>query len=120
MKGNLDEEGEYRVYVLDNKKLRSPRANRYLWFCYGIIADHIGYEPETVHELMKAKHNVQTIKIGQYLEEIPGSTAIMNSTDFAHYVDKVRQWASEMLGLHIPLPNEIPDDDLLEIINQGK
>jgi hypothetical protein len=38
---------------------------------------------------------------------IPRSTSTLSTVEMEEYLSKIRQWASEFLGVYIPLPNEI-------------
>lgn len=92
------------------KDQRSVRANSYLWVVYGYIAEETGDSPEDVHEFMKAKFlGHRTIRLNDKrgaMEEqvVVGSSAALTSGDFYDYVEKVRLFAAEWLGLSIPDP----------------
>lgn len=50
----------------------------------------------------REKFNMLTEEVE--LEEV--RTKDMTSIEFTHYIDRIRQWAAEELGLEIPDPNE--------------
>lgn len=92
---------------------RSLPQNSYYW---GIVIreitirlhelGHQGIEDETVHELMKLKFNHELVindATGEYME-LPKTTTDLTKTEFAEYVDRIRQWASEFLSINIPDP----------------
>lgn len=95
-------EGRY-VLTLAREK-RSNRFNAYLHgVCYKLIADHLGYTTDEIHEALKEKFRSR--------EDVSTGLTIIRSTitdtdDFAEYVRQIREWAHGFLGLYIPEPNE--------------
>jgi hypothetical protein len=89
---------------------RTPQANRFYW---GVVVDHIanciGESAEDTHELLKAqflpKRSIELLG-GQGLE-MPPSTRALSVEEFASYIERVRVWASQFLGLSIPDANEV-------------
>jgi hypothetical protein len=93
---------------------RSSPQNRYY---FGVVVKeitlrlrelgHTWIQDEDVHELMKLKFNYEQI-VSEHGEvmELPKSTAMLTKTQFAEYVDRIRMWASDFLGLEIPDPNQ--------------
>lgn len=94
---------------------RSARANRYLWgVVYAAIAEDTGQEPESIHEAMKERFLVKTdivfvnAKTGEMEEHrVVGSSAGLKVSEFYQFVENVRLFAGEWLGLRIPDPNEV-------------
>ena len=93
---------------------RTSKQNAYLWAGpYRVISDCTGFTPDEVHEMMKAKFNrrfkeVVNKQTGEVEEiEFAGSTTKMTTVEFSEYVEKIIAWASEFLGVVIPLPGEI-------------
>lgn len=93
---------------------RSNPANRYYW---GVVIreitirlrelGHQWLKDEDVHDMMKLKFNYEQIvsEQGEVLE-LPKSTSTLTKTQFAEYVDKIRMWAADFLGINIPDPNQ--------------
>jgi hypothetical protein len=103
----------YVLAVRPEKLTRSIRANAYLWaVCYAAIADHTGYTVEEVHEYCKRrwlpKHLAIAGRNGELVGEdvIGGSTAELDTHDFAEYVTKIKAWALDDLGVYIPEAGE--------------
>ena len=103
------------VTVTKHQAGRSLRANAYLWgVVNAILADYTGYTPDEMHECLKRKFLPKTLalanKNGELIGEevIGGSTAKLNTSDFADYVTRIKAWAMDQLGVYIPDPNE-PD-----------
>ncbi len=110
----------HRVYVLDRKKLRSSSQNRYYW---GVILDslaqHTGIEVHEMHELCKHKFNLKTNHIDGVVYEWGGSTKLLNTKMMTDYIEQIRTWANVELDLNIPEANELSDETILELMNQG-
>jgi hypothetical protein len=98
------------------KKRRSLNQNAYLWsVVYGQIAEAFrqhgnNVDADDVHAYLKDNvgklRQVFVTPDGEVLTG-PGSTAKLSTTEFEVYVEKVRAWAAEKLGISIPLPNEV-------------
>ena len=108
-------DGLYRVSVASARKGRSNDQNGYLWGCvYPMVLEGLigaGWEDftdcEQVHELCKQKFASRDIvnrNTGE-VATLPSSTTEMDTVQFSAYVDSVRDWASEFLGVSIPDPN---------------
>lgn len=98
-------EGEIQLLVEKRKKIRSNDQNRYYWgVVIPLVADTVGYDKESAHEalriqfLMDRSQKLATLK----------STSDLSTMEFEEYLKKIRQWASEYLGVYIPDPNEAP------------
>lgn len=89
---------------LATARARSSQANRYLFgVVYRLIADHLGYSVDEIHDAMKVKFRSR--------EDVSTGLTVVRSTrtgsdDFWAYVDEVRHWSHTFLGLYIPDPNE--------------
>lgn len=115
----LDDQ-RYRVFVLDAKKLRSSSQNRYYWgVVLQAIAQHTGIEVHEVHEIMKQKFNLKTDHIDGKVYEWGGSTQLLDTKTMSEYIEQIRAWASTELDCYIPEANEMPDELIIELINQG-
>jgi hypothetical protein len=74
---------------------RSDQQNKYYHgVVVSMIADHLGYEKEEMHELLKKQFKVE-------------STARLKTAEFKEYVDDIVRWAASDLGIPIPDPHEI-------------
>jgi hypothetical protein len=96
-----------RVQVRVEKEVRrrSLNQNQYYWgVVLKLIADHIGAETEEIHDALKYQFAAKRF-IGNLVA--PASTKRLDTIDFEAYLEKVRRWAVEELGVVIPLPNEV-------------
>jgi hypothetical protein len=99
----------------ERKRKRSLSQNAYLWaVVYGRIVEVFrehgnNVDAEDVHAFCKDQigklKQVFVTPDGEVLTG-PGSTAKLGTMEFEVYLENVRAWAAEMLGLAIPLPNE--------------
>lgn len=104
---------EIEVIFRLKKKHRSDPQNRYYW---GVVVEMIRagmkemgdtVTPDQVHEFLKWRF-LRVSKIdestGEVLYEYAGSTAKLKTVEFSEYIEKCCQFAAEMLGVSIPLP----------------
>ena len=95
------------VTVLEHEETRSTRANAYYWAC--VIAkacEHTGDEPEDFHDEMCARFLTRRqITITDYATGaaeqvvIPGRSSKLPIANFYHFVEQVRQFIGEFLGV---------------------
>ena len=104
---------EIEVLFRLKKKHRSDPQNRYYW---GVVVEMIRagmkemgdiVTADQVHEFLKWRF-LRVSKIdegtGEVLYEYAGSTAKLKTVEFGEYIEKCCQFAAEMLGVSIPLP----------------
>ena len=98
----IDADHPIEVIIREQPKKRSSLANRYYWSVINQIASDAWvedrqYTPDVWHEYAKRKH-LGTI-------ELPGggimaiSTADLDVSEFAQYVERVEAWAATELGV---------------------
>jgi hypothetical protein len=118
---NAENKTEFKLYLQNNagKKSvlkvkrhsakRSDPQNRYYWsvVCKK-IGDHLGYDSEEIHEILKSKFNAKVLDVKEG-EQIAygGSTTKLSKTDFMLYLDEIKRWSMIEFGLYIPDPNEV-------------
>lgn len=105
-------DGEFIVTITPRKAARSIQANRYYWgVVVELIAEHTGYTPDEIHELLKAKFLPKRLAVcdgngevqGEFV--IGGSTTKLNKIEFGEFISSIRLWASESLQVVIPDPD---------------
>lgn len=98
---------EVEIEVRKRRSRRSTDQNAYWW---GVVIPHIaeytGYTHDEAHEALKVKFLGQE-DVSRGLVRV-GSTAKLNTQEFAALVDRVLLWAAEELGVVIPLPEKEP------------
>ncbi len=109
-------DGFYKVTIKKMHHSRSNQQNRWLWgqiyprILHGLI--DAGWEnvttEEQVHEMCKvmfAGTDIVNPNTGE-ITTIPNRTSEMDTVTFSLYCMQLRMFASDMLGITIPEPNE--------------
>lgn len=110
------EDGIYKVTIKPNKR-RSLRQNAYYHAVVCVMVAeglrNIGYrevrDGEDAHGVLKSlflKKKEINEETGEVLTEREGSTKKLTTGEMEEYLDRVRQWAVEYLGISIPLPGQ--------------
>jgi len=87
---------------LDKQLIRTLPQNSLYWGCYiKIIADHLGYFPDELHEEFKSMFNPKDSKF-QPGKKIAGTTTRMNRKDFTEYLEKIKIWAMREQNISLP------------------
>lgn len=109
----LREGWEVEVQVVRLQATRSSQANRFYWgVVIAELSRYTGYTPDELHDLMKCKFLPKDRAFldgnGEVVEAfvIGGSTRGLDTSEFAAYVNAIRDWASSALGLYIPDADE--------------
>lgn len=119
---SLDEQTAWKVTVEPARSTRTDAQNNYLWAVANkMISDATGYEAEEVHEYLcgqhfgwKDKRVPKTPRNPDGVESVPrrtttrneqGKRNVLNTKDFADYVDFVQRFAAKKLSLFIPDPD---------------
>ena len=69
-----------------------------------MIADHLGYFPEELHEELKLKFNPKDSKI-TLGARVGGTTTRMKRKEFNEYLEKIKIWAQVEHGIALPEQN---------------
>lgn len=104
-------DGEVLIRIERLRATRSMPQNKWYWgVIVQMLADHTGYTPDEMHEVLKAKFIPKRFAVcdgnGEVRDElvIGGSSAVLNTVEFGEYCEAIRQWAAADLGLDIPDP----------------
>ena len=100
------ENGDEVVCIVRKKQKKPSNAqNRYYWgVIVKAISDYTGHTDEEIHSLLKWKFLKKRDEKG--LEYVP-STMDITAREREQYHEDCRRWGVVVLGLSIPLPNEI-------------
>ena len=98
------------VTVVRQQHNRTMSQNRYY---HGVvvseIAGYIGESSEETHEALKARflpaRHVELLD-GKTLD-MPASTRLLSVDEFSAYIEQVKAWAAQWLGLSIPEPGQV-------------
>lgn len=101
------------IVVMSDINKRTIQQNEYYWGCVvPIIASDLGYDIETMHDVLKHKFLKKTKEFinnkGQKEEfEKTISTTKLTTKQFVDYIESIKRWASEFLNIYIPEAGEI-------------
>ena len=93
---NLDLSKRWRVNISEDKAVRSLEQNERLWSLYGSIANYIGEDPQTVHELMGYKFLRYQTEIAGNPVELIRSTTKLDTKQMTEYQENIERWASQL------------------------
>lgn len=112
-----DRVGERVTLTIDKfKDRRSVRANAYYWgVVLKLIAEHSGHTPQDLHDALSEKFAPGEQKQMEFVNTFTGEieelttdsrrTSKLSMHDFYEYVEHVRVWASEWMGVETPDPD---------------
>ena len=105
-------QGRVSVTVESEESTRSDRAHRYYFgVVLKLIAEETGHTIDDLHEVFKSEWNSKTLlwtdpATGEMTEKrIPQTTTKLKVSEFFDYVEHVRHYAAESLGIVTPDPN---------------
>lgn len=104
-------------YILEIKKSvkhRSLPQNKYYWgvvIC--LFSQATGYTSEEAHQTLAGYH-LKYEKDGKYFIT---STTKLDTLSFDQYLEKCRLFMWHELSIHVPLPNEVTDDFIIQMDN---
>jgi hypothetical protein len=107
-------EGKDVSLTIDKSTKRSNKQNSYYWsgvipiIQYGLQQVGVKMSAEQTHDLLKYKFLVEDVCTddGEVLFQTLGSTTKLNTIKFNEYIESIREWAMEYLGIEVPDPNE--------------
>jgi hypothetical protein len=92
------------VIIRKPKTKRSDLQNNYYWgVVLEILSKELGYDQDELHEILKYKFLKIESTLGM---EYIRSTTKLTTGEFEEYLEKIKRWAAEFLGINIPNPNE--------------
>ena len=90
----LDFTKRWKVNISEEKTVRSLEQNERLWALYGSVANHLGEDPTTIHQLMGYKFLRYQTEIAGNAVELVRSTTKLDSKQMAEYQENIERWAS--------------------------
>lgn len=100
---------DIQVDIKEYKRDRSLAQNRLMWSWYGVIGKDLGYDPEDLHEEMKARVLGVERRMVQGPEGsielvIPKSTSKLKVNEMSRFLEAIEVLASS-LGITLPHPD---------------
>lgn len=106
---------EIRIEVKKKKKDRSLSQNAYLWsVVYSVALEgfrHFGntMNIDDVHEYFKneflSNRNIVINSDGE-VKRLPGTTTTLSTSDMSDYIENIKVFVLQNMGVQIPSPNE--------------
>ena len=98
-----------QLVMVTAEKLRKHRTDDQSRYYRGVvlktIADNCGYrgseEIEALHQEMRRRFLPKRGCLN-----IPVSTTCLNTQEMTDYIETIRDWAAQELGIYVPAPNE--------------
>lgn len=103
--------------VVKRKKIRSLEQNKYYWGVVVLmIAEQMGEDKETVHEILKNKFNpIRVVLPDQTISEYGGETKKLDTKQFGEYISLIKRWSFEFMEITIPEPNQLSETFLIDL-----
>lgn len=112
-----DRRPPFKVFIQEMPSQRTVDQNAYYFgVVCKIIGDYTGETVEEVHRRMKRYFRVEYYLKGKEWVFGVKSTTLDGITDFWDYVNKVCWYAQSFYEITIPLPNEVPVNDMEIVI----
>lgn len=106
-------DGNYTVTVEKRKKKRSNSQNSYYWLLVAMIRDRLidlghDVDSETTHEMLKGRllYSEMIDENSGEIIKIPRSTKKLGTSEFMDYIEDVKRFSAEVIGLVLPDPND--------------
>ena len=106
-------DGPVTVRIERKRATRSQQANAYYWVAViAALEEHTGMDPDDLHLYLKARFLPKTLAIangnGEIVDEfvMGGSTTKLDILQFHDYIQRIKQWALDSLGVLIPEPTD--------------
>src|SRR3990167_7206495 len=88
------------------RRIRTDPQNRWYWGCVlALMEQTTGHTKEELHEAMKVRFNMRTVRVGSKIILIPDTTTELSTADFSAFCEKVRMFAATELNIVIPDPD---------------
>ena len=101
-------EGKDVEIVVKKRGKNKNRQYRYLYsVVYQCIADNSGMSIDEVDYAMKLKFYFEYNTVLKIRMPKKKSDSFFNTGEFTKFIENVRKWAMDFLGVRIPEPNEV-------------
>lgn len=99
-----DLKGEYVIKIKKRSRGRSIQENRYYWgVCLAYIEDYTGVDKAILHDVFKNRF----IPLVKFADDYRLTTTDLTHEQVWEFINMVRLWAKDFLGLAIPDPDGV-------------
>lgn len=108
------ESGFYVIEIQKSKSKRSLNQNKYYWgVIVTLFAEHTGYTSNESHQELAGMF----LKYDKDGKPFTRSTTELNTKEFEKYAEQCRFFMSQEWGINVPLPNEITEEQWMQLQN---
>lgn len=112
--GYIKPGNSYIIEIQWAKSKRSLNQNSYYWgVIIDLFAQNTGYSKDESHQELTSMF----LKYEAHGKPFVRSTTSLDTKEFEDYAEKCRVWMNDMLGIHVPLPNEVTEEFLMQMKN---
>jgi hypothetical protein len=104
---SLLKNGEYTLSITKKINKRTPDQNRLMWLWFSCIGHNVGMHHIKVKEAICAHLSTEEVEIEGKRYKVPISTSKLNKEQFTSFLEQVKMWAHETLGLDLPEPSDL-------------
>lgn len=94
-----------KIELKEIKPSRSTSQNSYIHACFSMISIETGYTLEEIKVLLKQTYGSDLVYVKNNQKFIR-STRDLDSSQMSKFIDWIRHFSSEQIGLYIPTPEE--------------
>ena len=106
-KGLIPEGKRFEVTLDKESVRRTTQQNKYLFgVVYKVIGDYTGHDVDQIHSNMKRMFASTVDEKGLIITE---ETHKMDTVRMTKYIEDIRRWGAEFLGLDIPDANSVEE-----------
>lgn len=106
--------GIYVMEIQRSKDKRSLNQNKYYWgVIVTLFAEHTGYTSNESHQELASMF----LRYDKDGKNFTRSTADLDTKEFEKYAEQCRFFMNQEIGLSIPLPNEVTEEQWMQLQN---
>ena len=106
----------FEVEIKKKREMRSIPQNRLYWLWISCIMSETGNDKADLHKFFSEKYlpkNISEVFGEQVLKTV--STTILDTKQFADYLERVQQFANAELGIVLPNPEDLHFQEFYEM-----
>jgi hypothetical protein len=114
LSGYVKPGNSYVLQINRSKAKRSLNQNRYYWgVIITLFSQSTGYSANEAHQTLAC----QFLRYDKDGKQFVKSTTELDTKGFENYAEQCRQFMWHELNVHVPLPNELTEEFLIQLDN---